>query len=279
MVALCGCCDRLAGDLTFVRPLFPPHSFVLSQCDMSSSLAPPSPARQQPSGAARKHNKKKTRNSWKTSFNSTPSSPSQSTVDTRPSALSELTPNQVNSNTISNPSFKSTKQQDGHSVHSSALSSTDAAAKPSRPSTIVETAAVERLNKDERQSQSQSQGKPVVSAKDGTLPSTGTSTPRSAEFLQNLDIQLVKLQRDEERSQQSTLTGVSKEIKYPSGTSSISKAGGSSKVFDHELSQMLKAPTPTIAGAESSQGTWTTTRPSECYNGRSNVGDLLMIST
>lgn len=227
---------------------------------MSSYLAPPSPARQQPSGAARKHGKKKARNSWKAGFNSTPSSPSQSTVDTRPSALSELTPNvnQIN-NTINNPSFKSTKQQDSYSAHSNAFSPTDAAANPCRPSTIVET-ALERLNKDERQPQSQNQGKPVESVKDSAIPtSTGTSTSRSAEFLQNLDIQLIKLQRDEERSQQSASTGISKEIKYPSGTSSISKAGGSSKVFDHELSQMLKAPTPAIAGSESSQGTWSTT--------------------
>ncbi|KAF9987173.1 hypothetical protein BGZ65_004815 [Modicella reniformis] len=216
-----------------------------------SALAPPSPARQQLSGPARKHGKKKSRNSWKAAFKSTPSSPSQAGRDTRPSVLSELTPN-VNpvNNSASNPTPNNTKHQDSYSALPSTLSSTDAITKPCRP--IATEPVIERLNKDERQLQSQSQGKPMVSIKDITVTSTGTSAPRNTEFLQNLDIQLIKLQRDEERSQQSS-TGGSKEIKYPSGTSSISKASGANKVFEHELSQILKTPSQAIASFENSQ--------------------------
>ncbi|KAI8346051.1 hypothetical protein B0O80DRAFT_249451 [Mortierella sp. GBAus27b] len=213
-----------------------------------STPAPPSPARQQPSGATRKHGKKKSRNSWKAGFKSTPSSPSQSSVDTRPSVLTELTPS---NNGADSSSINNTKHHDSYTAHSNALSSADAAVKLSRPSTIAET-TVEGVGKDDRQTQPQLQGKHVLPAKDSTLPNAGTS-PRSPEFLQNLDIQLIKLQRDEERSQQSTTVSVTKEHKYPSGTSSISKSG--SKVYEHELSQMLKTQAPAIARSESSQGT------------------------
>jgi hypothetical protein len=88
-----------------------------------------------------------------------------------------------------------------------------------------------------------------------TTVGKGPSTPRKNEFLQNLDIQLIKLQREEERGQGSP--SGSKDAKQTNGTPSASRSGSSTKVFDHELSQLLKAPAPTVAavGGEGSQGT------------------------
>jgi hypothetical protein len=174
--------------------------------------------------------------------------------------LSELTPNL---NHTSNHSPHSAKQDDAYNAQSNTLSSAHAAGKLSRLGGTTET-FMERVSKDERQSSS-SQGNPVVPAiKDSNISNSGTPTSRSTDFLENLDIQLIKLQRDEERSQQSASIGVGKEIKYPSNASSLSKATGANKVFDHELSQILKTPTPAITGSEGSQGTYSAIVALEC---------------
>jgi len=77
-------------------------------------------------------------------------------------------------------------------------------------------------------------------------PISHATMPRKNEFLQNLDLELMKLQRDDERGPQGSLSG----SKYVSRSSSISKASAG-RVFDHELGQMLKTPAPTLNGSES----------------------------
>ncbi|KAF8936981.1 hypothetical protein BGZ58_003456 [Dissophora ornata] len=66
-----------------------------------SAQRPSSPTRLTPNGPSKKHGKKKSRNSWKAGFKSTPSSPSQSTLDTHSSVLTEITAKTININSES----------------------------------------------------------------------------------------------------------------------------------------------------------------------------------
>ncbi|KAF9433778.1 hypothetical protein BGZ76_008995 [Entomortierella beljakovae] len=82
----------------------------------------------------------------------------------------------------------------------------------------------------------------------------GVTQPIGNEFLQNLDIQLSKLQRsDDQTVQHESSGGASKDVKHMSATSSISKAGGATNAFGLELNQLLKTSTPALPGSESSQ--------------------------
>ncbi|KAG0363944.1 hypothetical protein BGZ54_007933 [Gamsiella multidivaricata] len=215
-----------------------------------STPAPPSSARQQPAGPAKKHGKKKSRNSWKAGFKSTPSSPSQSAVDTRTAGLSETNMNtnvnHPNSNTLvtSNSNLKTTIAQ------SNSLSSKNMVAKPSQ---LMENSqhSSGQDHKENRNPHSPLSNESEVLNKN-TTSSTGATTPKKNDFLQSLDIQLIKLQRSEERGQQSPPAG-NMDIKYNSVASNVSSTGGSSKVFEHELSQILKAPTSTVQPPESSK--------------------------
>ncbi|KAF9109449.1 hypothetical protein BGX27_007595 [Mortierella sp. AM989] len=193
---------------------------------------------QQTNAPARKHGKKKSRNSWKAGFKSTPSSPSQSTLDSRPSILSEMT---ANSNHITNNTNNISNN------YNILLSNTLPKASRDMDNT---QAGLEREN---RESQPLQHAILVTPVREGSGPSIGATSPMKSEFLQSLDIQLSKLQRSDERSQQTSPVGGSKDIKYPSATSSASKAGGATKVFERELNQLLKTSAPALTGSESSQ--------------------------
>ncbi|KAF9347907.1 hypothetical protein BGX26_000654 [Mortierella sp. AD094] len=194
-----------------------------------------------PNGPARKHGKKKSRNSWKAGFKSTPSSPSQSTIDARPSILSEMT---ANANHISNNANNINNNYN--------ISLSNSHPKPSR--TIDNThVGLERENRESGIPQSLHHGTLESPVHEGVGPSIGATSPRKNEFLQSLDIQLSKLQRGEERSQQNSPAGGTKDAKHPSASSSASRAGGATKVFERELSQLLKTSAPALPGSETSQ--------------------------
>ncbi|KAF8984852.1 hypothetical protein BGZ46_006794 [Entomortierella lignicola] len=211
-----------------------------------STPTPSSPVRQQPqipqqqqqlNGPARKHGKKKSRNSWKTSFKSTPSSP-QASIEARSSVLSEMTSNSshttsnannatINYNIPLNPLLKINKTTDTSQSYQ------------------------ERENKENTLPQPLHNGSLESSVQDSSNSGIGGASSRKDQFLQNLDIQLSKLQ---ERSQQNSPIGVgSKDIKYTSGSSTASKAGGATKGLERELNHLLNTSAPALPGSESSQ--------------------------
>ncbi|KAF9132410.1 hypothetical protein BGW39_000198 [Mortierella sp. 14UC] len=215
-----------------------------------SSPNPASPSRQPPqNGPARKHNKKKSRSSWKAGFKSTPSSPSQANLEPRSTALPELSyGTNMNSSTSTN---------NHNTLENIPLTTTT-------PNRMNRNPQAQLVNEGKENRPPQSSNLTVdTSIKDGdtndistktTTAKTGKgpSTPRKNEFLQNLDIQLIKLQREEERGQGSP--SGSKDTKQTNGTPNGSKSGASAKVFDHELSQLLKTSAPVApGGGEGSQ--------------------------
>ncbi|KAF9922434.1 hypothetical protein FBU30_007440 [Linnemannia zychae] len=215
-----------------------------------STTNPASPSRQLQNGPARKHGKKKSRSSWKAGFKSTPSSPSQTNLEGRSTVLAELS---YNINVSSNAN---TNNQNANEITPLTIST------PSKTNRTIQKPHIDMEGSENRPPQSLSSNLKVnTSIKDvdtnsttaATTSSKGTTTPRKNEFLQNLDIQLIKLQREEERGQGSTLGP--KDTKLVNGTPSASKSGNATKVFDHELSQLLNAPAPgsTSSGGESSQ--------------------------
>ncbi|KAF9139061.1 hypothetical protein BGX30_008423 [Mortierella sp. GBA39] len=247
-----------------------------------STPNPASPSRQPQNGPppTRKHNKKKSRSSWKAGFKSTPSSPSQSNLDGRSTApaapLTELsygTNTNTNANTNANGSTASTNNYstlENTPLTTSALSNdiNSSQSRTNRNSQLITDNLEGKENRPPPQTQLPANLKVGTSVKEShtssnittttTATKTGTAdkgppTPRKNEFLQNLDIQLIKLQREEERGQGSPPS--SKDTKQTNGTPSVTKSGSSTKVFDHELSQLLKTPAPSVAsvGGEGSQ--------------------------
>ncbi|KAG0258229.1 hypothetical protein BG011_003420 [Mortierella polycephala] len=204
------------------------------------------PARHPPNnGPARKHGKKKSRTSWKAGFKSTPSSPSQSAIDTRPSILTEMDTKRANSNINSNNNGSSI-----YTAHDQPISALNRAATIPSRNAPQESARTDKENMLQQQRPSLQQD---LSVKDNvTLIAPGKGAPliRKIDFLQNLDNQLIKLQRQDDRSQHNPMSS-SIDGKTVSGVSSLSTSN--SKVFEHEISQMLKTPVPsTIPGPESS---------------------------
>ncbi|KAF9153357.1 hypothetical protein BG015_003593 [Linnemannia schmuckeri] len=246
-----------------------------------STPNPASPSRQPQNGPPpRKHGKKKSRSSWKAGFKSTPSSPSQFGLDGRSTSatatLTELSYGSTNTNTntnidSSNASTTNFSTPENTPLKTSTLSN-DNNNTQSRTNRNPQSLSDNPENKENRLSQFQqlSSLKVDTSIKDNnidkctttattttttttTTATKGPSTPRKNEFLQNLDIQLIKLQREEERVQGSS--SGSKDVKQTNGMPSASKSGSSTKVFDHELSQLLKTTAPTVApiGGDDSQ--------------------------
>jgi hypothetical protein len=219
-----------------------------------STPNPSSSSRQPPqNGPARKHNKKKSRSSWKAGFKSTPSSPSQPNLEPRSIVMPDLSYG-------ANMNSTSSTITNNHNILGNTPLTTNM---PSRTNCSQQV----QLDKEDKENVPPQTLNPMVdtSIKDSdsnnintkittAITGKGPSTPRKNEFLQNLDIQLIKLQREEERGQGSP-TGP-KDTKQASGTPNGSKPG-STKVFDHELSQLLKTPAPAVApsGGEGSQGT------------------------
>ncbi|KAG0380229.1 hypothetical protein BGX24_009460 [Mortierella sp. AD032] len=220
-----------------------------------STPSPASPSRQPPqNGPPRKHNKKKSRSSWKAGFKSTPSSPSQTNLEVRPTTLAELSygttmnsnnnTNTNNYNTLENTllptGIPNNRTNRNPQVH------LDNEGKENRPPQSANL-TVDTSTKDSNTNNTRTTIATTTSA------AKGPSTPRKKEFLQNLDIQLIKLQREEEHGPGSV--SVSKDAKQNNGTPSTSKSGNSTKVFDHELSQLLKTPAPVVApgGGEGSK--------------------------
>ncbi|KAF9904768.1 hypothetical protein EC991_002338 [Linnemannia zychae] len=208
-----------------------------------STPNPASPSRQPPqNGPARKHNKKKSRSSWKAGFKSTPSSPSQSNLEPRSTTLPELSYGTNNHNTLENtPSITSTPNRTNRNPQVQ-LDNEDKENRPPQSSALIVGTSI-------KDGDTNNIGTKATTAATGK----GPSTPRKNDFLQNLDIQLIKLQREEERGQGPS--SASKDTKQINGVSNSSKSGGSTKVFDHELSQILKTPAPAVApgDGESSQ--------------------------
>ncbi|KAF8949253.1 hypothetical protein BGZ47_007963 [Haplosporangium gracile] len=244
-----------------------------------STPNPASPSRQLQNGSSpRKHGKKKSRSSWKAGFKSTPSSPSQSGLDGRSAAatatLTELSYGNTNTNTnigSSNASTNNFSTLENTLLKTSTLSNGNNSTQ-SGTNRNPQSLSDNPENKENRLSQFQqpSSLKVGTSIKDNntdkstttttttttttiTTAGKGSSTPRKNDFLQNLDIQLIKLQQEEERGQ-GPPSG-SKDVKQTNGMPSASKPGSSTKVFDHELSQLLKTPAPTVApvGGDGSQ--------------------------
>ncbi|KAG9061877.1 hypothetical protein KI688_007028 [Linnemannia hyalina] len=250
-----------------------------------STPNPASPSRQPQNGPppTRKHNKKKSRSSWKAGFKSTPSSPSQSNLDGRSTApaaplteLSYATNTNTNINTKANSSTASTNNYitlEHTPLTTSVLSndinnSNNIQSRANRNPQLITDNPEGKENRSPPQTQLLTNLKVDTSTKESYTSSNitttttttttatagkGPSTPRKNEFLQNLDIQLIKLQREEERGQGSPSS--SKDTKQTNGTPSVTKPGSSIKVFDHELSQLLKTPAPSVApvGGEGSQ--------------------------
>ncbi|KAF9290142.1 hypothetical protein BGZ68_007845 [Mortierella alpina] len=202
--------------------------------------APPLNTRHPPHGPARKHGKKKSRTSWKAGFNSTPSSPSQSALDTRPPTLKDI------SDASNQTATKHTEANKGNIHHNDdPPQPTTTAAATSTSSKEVAQASSEKDNKENRPPPLLSPGHIEPPRSDNLTSIPHITTPRKSEFLQSLDLELIKLQRDDERGTQGSLSG----SKYVSRSSSISKASAG-RVFDHELGQMLKTPAPTLSGSE-----------------------------
>ncbi|KAG0216879.1 hypothetical protein BGX33_011909 [Mortierella sp. NVP41] len=248
-----------------------------------STQNPASPSRQPQNGPARKHGKKKSRSSWKAGSKSTPSSPSQTNVEGRSTALTELSyGTNINSSNSGAGRINNVNDSVNTNIHSSVnainhntLENTQlATSTPNRTNRNPQSHS-DREGKENRPPQSQpsnlkldttikdtnanSNNTATMTTTTATTASKGASTPRKNEFLQNLDIQLIKLQREEERGQGSPPG--TKDTKQVNGTPSASKSGSSTKVFDHELSLLLKTPAPTaptapaapVGGGENSQ--------------------------
>ena len=223
-----------------------------------SAPNPASPSRQpqqhlQPQGGpTRKHGKKKSRSSWKAGFKSTPSSPSQTHLDGRTTALAELPYASTTDHnklehaplTTDTPGMTNRNPQ----THSDREGKENRPPPQSQPSNPKLDASI----KDNKTNDINTT-KTIGTATTVTSTGKGASMPRKTEFLQNLDIQLIKLQREE--GGQGTPSG-SKDTKPTSEIPSVPKSGNPGKVFDHELSQLLKAPASVPSGSgENSQGT------------------------
>ncbi|KAF9918873.1 hypothetical protein BX616_004825 [Lobosporangium transversale] len=215
-------------------------------------------------GPAKKHGKKKSRNSWKAGFKSTPSSPQHSSVDTRSSALTErkeytsaqsitnshninyshrnAAPYSYSKASIADSSLSLTRGRDNFQIEAGQVNKTS---EPAQHRTLQQKA-------HQFQEEYNLYEKPELPQSDISQVAKGTATPRQSEFLQNLDIQLIKLQQ-EEHGPQNPMESNKDNIKSKSGCSSLSKATGPTKVFEHELTQILKVPEATINGPESSQ--------------------------
>ncbi|KAF9183786.1 hypothetical protein BGZ51_002455 [Haplosporangium sp. Z 767] len=204
------------------------------------------PARHPPNnnGPARKHGKKKSRTSWKAGFKSTPSSPSQSAIDTRHSILTEMDTKRANININSNNNGNSI-----YTTHDQPMSAMNRATTIHSKNAPQESARVDKENMLQQQRPALQQEQSVKDNVTLITPSKAASPIRKNDFLQNLDNQLIKLQRQDDRSPHNPMS-TSKDSKPVSGASSLSKS--SSKVFEHEISQMLKTSVPsTIPGSES----------------------------
>lgn len=238
-----------------------------------STPNPASPSRQPQNGPPpRKHNKKKSRSSWKAGFKSTPSSPSHSNlVEGRSTTATVHLTESSYSNT--NTSCTATSTNNYNTLENTPLTTTSTLSNNNNQSRTNHDpqSLLEKDGKDSwsPQPQQPSNLKVDTSIKDNNTNNNGTttttaaataavgkgpSTPRKNEFLQNLDIQLIKLQREEDRGQGSP--SGSKDTKHINGVPSAARSGSSTKVFDHELSQLLKTSAPTVApvGGEGSQG-------------------------
>ncbi|KAG0072667.1 hypothetical protein BGZ89_004253 [Linnemannia elongata] len=253
-----------------------------------STPNPASPSRQPQNGPPppRKHNKKKSRSSWKAGFKSTPSSPLQSNLDGRSTGstapLTELSyGTNINTNVNTNISGSTASTNNYSTLETAPLTTStlsndinsnnnNSQSRTSRNPQSTSDNPEGKENRSLPQSQLPTNLKVDTSIKESktsnnitttatittattAIAGKGSSTPRKNEFLQNLDIQLIKLQREEERGQGSPSS--SKDSKQTNGTPSATKSGSSTKVFDHELSQLLKTPAPSVvpASGEGSQ--------------------------
>jgi hypothetical protein len=81
------------------------------------------------------------------------------------------------------------------------------------------------------------------------LPHKERHSAHKSEFLQTLDNQLTKIQQDDDRSKKS-LSSDNNEMKLLSRNGSLGKSGGSIRILEQELSELLKAPTPTAPSSE-----------------------------
>ncbi|KAF9427736.1 hypothetical protein BGZ94_004269 [Podila epigama] len=211
--------------------------------------ASPTVHAQAPQGAARKHGKKKSRTSWKAGFNSTPSSPSQSAVDTRstaPLSVSANTTTATNSQTLNSHNKQRPSQQQQQQQQQQQNQQKQAQEAHRQDKTTIPLGDPVRVEHELWQSTSKrSEGPQEAANKENIDPSTSSSTaatatakadtalsvgggletgattttttkspaihagsgPKKNEFLQSLDIQLIKLQRDEERALQQNATG------------------------------------------------------------------------
>ncbi|OAQ26303.1 hypothetical protein K457DRAFT_699154 [Linnemannia elongata AG-77] len=199
-----------------------------------STPNPASPSRQPQNGPPppRKHNKKKSRSSWKAGFKSTPSSPLQSNLDGRSTGstapLTELSYG-TNTNTNVNTNISgSTASTNNYSTLEMAPLTTST---PSNDINSNNNNSQSRTSRNPQSTSDNPEGRENRSLPQSQLPTNlkvdtsikesktsnnitttattttattaiagkGSSTPRKNEFLQNLDIQLIKLQREEER--------------------------------------------------------------------------------
>ncbi|CAO3574695.1 unnamed protein product [Mortierella alpina] len=201
--------------------------------------APPLTTRQPPHGPARKHGKKKSRTSWKAGFSSTPSSPSQSALDTRPTTLKDI------SDASNQTATKHTGTNSGRTCRNDDSPQQTMTLGSASTSSMKAAQAGSENDKENRLPSLLPPGHTEPPRIGNLTPISHATMPRKNEFLQSLDLELIKLQRDDERGPQGSLSG----SKYVSRSSSVSKASAG-RVFDHELGQMLKTPAPTLNGSE-----------------------------
>ncbi|KAG0311358.1 hypothetical protein BGZ99_010228 [Dissophora globulifera] len=143
-----------------------------------SSPNPSSPTRPAPTpiGPARKHNKKKSRNSWKAGSKSTPSSPSQSTLDTRLSVLAQITPSNLN---IANNNITHTVSNNNNNDVAKATLPTQLTHLDDTRSSRTPTTTSQGTGTKVTEGSTDSKATPKVSASDGSNLSTTTSISHS----------------------------------------------------------------------------------------------------
>jgi len=186
----------------------------------------PSPSRQ-PGGPAKRHSKKKSRTSWKAGFNSTPSSPAQNGLEGRLSVLTDIS------------NLRSTFTSD---------LSTSSKQIPERGPQKDFPTQTNPLQDDRPQSVGNAE-KPQQWTTSERLPPKEKNSTHKSEFLQTLDSQLTKIQQEDDRVKKPQPSDHN-EAKLLSRTGSLGKSGGSIKILEQELSELLKAPTPTGPSSE-----------------------------
>ncbi|GJJ69204.1 transmembrane anterior posterior transformation protein 1 [Entomortierella parvispora] len=190
----------------------------------------PSPSRQT-GGPAKKHGKKKSRTSWKAGFNSTPSSPAQNILEGRLPVLTDISNLR---SAFASDLGTSTKQIPEHTQQ-----------KDSR----TECSPL----KDDCPQSVENGEKPYQRINSERLQPKDRRNTHKNEFLQTLDNQLTKIRREDDRGKK-YLPPDNNDAKLSSRNGSMSKAGGSIKMLEQELSELLKPPASAASVAPSSEG-------------------------